>query len=34
MDGMSDGGRSGAEIWDRSSTMEKAPKPLGLLSNP
>ena len=34
MDGMSDGGRSGAESWDMSSTTEKAPKPLGFLSNP
>ena len=31
---MSDGGRSGAESWDMSSTNEKAPKPLGFLSNP
>ena len=34
MDGMSDGGRSGAESWDMPSTNEKAPKPLELLSNP
>jgi len=34
VDGMSDGGRSGAESWDMPSTIEKAPKQLGLLSNP